>query len=858
MAHYVPGIGAKDDKRPNDPLPGRILDQVTGIGFKANIFDVYQWLSENYEPNDKIFLFGFSRGAFQARIVAGMIHQVGLIGYPRPPPELGPQQKITPAMIERAYKEYTESVTNPEVNPSVKVHFLGAWDTVVSLAVRDPPSLLETHMHHMGHVCAFRHALALDERRSRFPPKYAIVQKNMVGQNVKEVWFVGCHTDVGGKKVPHGNFVGPALRWMVNEAISFGLQVNTKQGCIGKWADGIVTESLRSYWVFVEVIDNPRLIFQWGNIRRLLGEPRRMQPEQLVHLSAFDMVDRTLTKPYTPVALMHISGAWTDIQIRENLLEQDSYAAARKIVQSMGNLNHSIASELVPLASTDIGCQAITWQDDALEITLKFIDSLAQSSEARLPPQYSSERVTDRALMSALVDILSAFPRQPTRSRNHDYASIIRKVVSNDRRTDELNQLLQSIKTFVEDWPNEQLLRSLTDCEVVKDAWLDEHRLRKLCQDLRKRVQPGPDPEGSPDILRLQGLLQDLEKLVENEHRLVKILQNIGKLPFYEHTGEITAVAYSPNGAQLASGSGDGTIRIWDATSGLASGVALERDKSIRITSIAISHDGRIVSGSEDGAVLRWIWSNAPQEAIELGKHAKAVSSVACSSDGIIASASADKTIRIWGAGSDSTSGSAILEGHGDTVLSITFSTNGELMFSASRDRTVRVWKKKTNGVSYQLWFDVNHQRAVNSVACSPDDHYFVSGSDDQSCYIWEVKAEQQRPREFRVPLEISGNITSVIFSPSGEQVAAASKEEVVIWNRWDGEVKHRLRGHAAIITSLAVWQAPLDSADHERRERIVTASWDKTLRVWDMQSGQQLVGPVGAWTAEMIAYEHP
>lgn len=59
-----------------------------------------------------------------------------------------------------------------------------------------------------------------------------------------------------------------------------------------------------------------------------------------------------LMKPYTPVALTHISGAWSDKRIRENLLEQDSYAAAREIVQSMGKLNRSVASELVPFAST--------------------------------------------------------------------------------------------------------------------------------------------------------------------------------------------------------------------------------------------------------------------------------------------------------------------------------------------------------------------------------------------------------------------------------------------------------------------------------------------------------------------------
>ncbi|KAF4586534.1 hypothetical protein EYR38_010813 [Pleurotus pulmonarius] len=548
LPYYVCGIGAKDDKR-HDALPGRILDQVTGIGIKGNIFDAYKWLCDNYEANDKIFLF------------------------------------------------------------------------------------------------------ALDERRRKFPPKFAVElarekvigpkvpSQKVVGQNVKEVWFVGCHTDVGGRKVPQGNFVGPALRWMVNEAISFGLKVQPHPG---KWADSVVTESLRSFWMFFEIIAIPSRIIQWRKSGPLLGKPRHVQPYQFIHLSAFDMVDRM--KPYTPIAMTD-NGTWTDTKIREGLLERDSYAAAREVVRSMAKFDHSVASKLNRLVST--GRQAITWQDDALTTTLEFMDFLERSSEAAS----TSAQVADRTLMSALVDVLNTFPFQPTRSRTHDYASIIRKVVLDVHQHEKLNQHLQSIMNFIEDWPDERqmnkpsLRRILKNCEVAKDAWLDEYQLKKICQHLRKFLQAEPNPEDNPEKCRLQVLLEDLEMLVEDELRLVKLLQNIGKLPFYDHTGEITTVAYLPpqesssegSQAQLASGSADGTVRIWDTTGGVRE-VLLSPDESIRITSMAFSHDGsQVVAGSSDGAVLRWIqvWQLPPEDAEHEGIER-------------IVTASWDKTLRVW------------------------------------------------------------------------------------------------------------------------------------------------------------------------------------------------------------------
>ncbi|KAF8594397.1 hypothetical protein BDV93DRAFT_535091 [Ceratobasidium sp. AG-I] len=133
------------------------------------IIGAYRWLSDNYRPGDQIFLFGFSRGAYQVRAIAGMIATVHI-------------------KIDTFRKTFSRNL--------VEVHFLGAWDTVSSIGLRRGSLLPLTNRHE--HIKYFRHALALDERRVKFLPEYVDYdgEGDTDKEHVKEVWFAGTHSDM--------------------------------------------------------------------------------------------------------------------------------------------------------------------------------------------------------------------------------------------------------------------------------------------------------------------------------------------------------------------------------------------------------------------------------------------------------------------------------------------------------------------------------------------------------------------------------------------------------------------------------------------------------------------------------------
>ncbi|KAL4265503.1 T6SS Phospholipase effector Tle1-like catalytic domain-containing protein [Pleurotus pulmonarius] len=139
LTFYISGIGTHSTSK-----LGRIFDMAFANSFERNLLLAYKWLAETYEPGDRIFMFGFSRGAYQVRVIAGMIERVGLI-YPGNNTQLPAVFRLYMSTTERSGgKETEEHKKAMELcetfkmafsQPDVKVHFVGVWDTVSSIGV---------------------------------------------------------------------------------------------------------------------------------------------------------------------------------------------------------------------------------------------------------------------------------------------------------------------------------------------------------------------------------------------------------------------------------------------------------------------------------------------------------------------------------------------------------------------------------------------------------------------------------------------------------------------------------------------------------------------------------------------------
>ena len=218
MVFSVEGVGAQGY------LVDRLLGGAFGYGLTRNVVAGYRHLALNYEPGDEIYVFGFSRGAYTARSVVGMVATVGLLTQ-----DALARDRLCDA--ERIYRlrdaqeraAQAAAFRAAHCHEHVPVAFLGVFDTVGALGV---PGLSRrrSKFHDVRlstDVECARQALAIDDRRITFEPCLWDVPVAMAAR-VKQVWFPGGHSDVGGGARARA-LSDTALLWMVGEAIARGL-----------------------------------------------------------------------------------------------------------------------------------------------------------------------------------------------------------------------------------------------------------------------------------------------------------------------------------------------------------------------------------------------------------------------------------------------------------------------------------------------------------------------------------------------------------------------------------------------------------------------------------------------------------
>ncbi|MBD1939284.1 hypothetical protein [Microcoleus sp. FACHB-68] len=283
------------------------------------------------------------------------------------------------------------------------------------------------------------------------------------------------------------------------------------------------------------------------------------------------------------------------------------------------------------------------------------------------------------------------------------------------------------------------------------------------------------------------------------------------------HQGTVYSVIFSPDGKQLATASGDGTVKLWDLS---GKQLATFTAHKVAVTSVIFSPDGKqLATASFDDSTAR-LWDLSGKQLATFTGHESSVSSVIFSPDGKqLATASFDDTARLWDLSGKQL---ATFTGHQDVVNSVIFSPNGKQLATVSRDETARLWDLSGK----QLATFTGHENFVNSVIFSPDGKQLATASSDGTARLWDVSGKQ-----LATFTGDQGPVNSVIFSPDGKQLATASFDGTA--RLWDlsGTQLARFTGHESSVSSV------IFSPDGKQ---LATASWDNTARLWDL-SGKQL-----------------
>ncbi|BAO28304.1 T6SS phospholipase effector Tle1-like catalytic domain-containing protein [Sulfuritalea hydrogenivorans] len=320
LAYYQPGIGTFAPPGVWDKFKKWFitrLDLAIAWLLEEHVSDGYRFLMRYYQDGDRIFIFGFSRGAYTARAVAAMVHKVGLLTQGN--------EELLPFAWNMFKREQDPKLYNGfrhTFSRKVPIHFIGLWDTVSSVGWMWDQQTLQFTANNPS-VEIVRHAVALDERRAYFP-------QNLWGHDpdlptdVLQIWFPGVHCDVGGGYAEkEAGLSKIALQWMIEQAEAFGLRFNPKgKDVILPTVDtvdyaapdpaSVQHESLKGLWWIAEFIPKPHRDAAAGWATRWIihaGRYRHVPENSNIHWS---VAERSRQVPsYQPT---NLPAAFTEIQ----------------------------------------------------------------------------------------------------------------------------------------------------------------------------------------------------------------------------------------------------------------------------------------------------------------------------------------------------------------------------------------------------------------------------------------------------------------------------------------------------------------------------------------------------------------
>jgi WD40 repeat protein len=283
------------------------------------------------------------------------------------------------------------------------------------------------------------------------------------------------------------------------------------------------------------------------------------------------------------------------------------------------------------------------------------------------------------------------------------------------------------------------------------------------------------------------------------------------------HDDKVLAVAFSPDGCTVLTGSNDKTARLWRADTGESMGKIMKHTNWVR--AVSFSPDGRtVLTGSFDRTARLWR-ADTGKPVGKIMKHKSWVNAVSFSPDGrTVLTGSSDRTARLWRADSGKPVGKIIR--HGSRIYAVSFSPDGNTVLAGSDDKTTRLWRVDTGE---PVGKSMKHKRGVDAVAFSPNGRTVLTGSLDGTARLW--RADTGKP--VGKIMKHTDWVKVVVFSPDGSTVLTGSFDGTArLWRADTGEPVGKPMIHNAVAFS-------------PNGRTVLTGSFDGTARLWRADTGE-------------------